>query len=212
MIQKESGLELIVKTMGDLYINNRQFKLKNKQQEQKKEPEIIVIEGKSDANTEKKDTTNSTNNSTNNQNNYDQKKMEPIRIGKDFDEYQDSYHRSPSRKKPVVVSDGFGSTVDFGLSPNVIPIDVCMKYNLIALDTDKGDINIYYQGYKPTLSNEPEFKIYKRIRIVEHQLQVARAEEDWINVGILKKQLDKLYNRKSAEKVREEALKVINKK
>ncbi|MGV8172176.1 MAG: hypothetical protein ACP5OA_05805 [Candidatus Woesearchaeota archaeon] len=155
MIDKESGLDLLVSTLGIVYLNGK--------------PVEKIVKG-------------------------DDPDKIPTIIGADFEEYAERYSAGAEKKKPRITNDQFGTTADFGYIDNYCLLDVCMKFNLVTIYTDNGDMSIFYENFSPDINRRSRFKILQSIRRSEHGLDIAYKSQDYIRVKDITKKLERLYH------------------
>jgi hypothetical protein len=128
MIEKTSGLELVLRSDGEVYLNNM----------------LVPVQTNQDT----EDT--------------------PTLIGKSFEEYEENYANKLKLKKPKIITNEFGTIAEFDNIQKHSLIDTCIKYNLVRFDNGDEDTRIIYEKYNP-YRLEPQIKIFKNIRILEHR-------------------------------------------
>jgi hypothetical protein len=159
MIDKNSGLELLVESKGDLHLNGQEI--------------TGLMDPKDDG------------------------CKFPKTIGKNFIEYEGRYTRicNKTMKNPQFITDQYGSTVDFGEYSEHNPIQICMKYNIVALNVEFGNVNIYYEGVTPEKESYNS-KLFRDIRRMESSLENAKRFQNFELAAKLSPVLNKLYSRR----------------
>jgi hypothetical protein len=160
MIDKESGLELLVSTLGELNLNGKKIHR--------------IIEDKT--------------------------KKIPVMIGKDFSFYEYKFNKRSSNNSPKLIEDTHGIIADFGNQCNYTPIDICMKYNLVAIDTETGDVNAYYENFDSEGSNQG-LGLFKGIRTLEREIELAKRSENYEKAAKLLERLQGLEDKRFLKSV-----------